>query len=68
MFRLLSGRIRRLPPSSVRRKKWEVPLPDPRRLGVDTVNETGAIHLYEGVGMTVRRRVYLFEKHLTRVR
>ena len=26
------------------------------RLGVDTENTTGATHLYEGVGMTVRRR------------
>ena len=35
------------------------------RLGVDTENTTGATHLYEGVGMTVRRRYDLYEKLLT---
>ena len=35
------------------------------RLGVDTENTTGATHLYDGVGMTVRRRYDLYEKHLT---
>ena len=35
------------------------------RLGVDTENATGATHLYEGVGMTVRRRFDLYEKQLT---
>lgn len=35
------------------------------RLGVDSENATGATRLYEGVGMTVRRRFDLYEKQLT---
>jgi mycothiol synthase len=35
------------------------------RLGVDTENESGATHLYEGAGMTVRRRFDAYEKQLT---
>ncbi|MGZ8632163.1 MAG: GNAT family N-acetyltransferase [Actinomycetota bacterium] len=35
------------------------------RLGVDTENATGATHLYEGVGMSVRRRYDLYEKTVT---
>ena len=35
------------------------------RLGVDTENTTGATHLYDGVGMTVRRRFDIYEKPLT---
>jgi len=35
------------------------------RLGVATENTTGATHLYDGVGMTVRRRYDLYEKQLT---
>jgi len=35
------------------------------RLGVDTENTTGATHLYDSVGMTVRRRWDLFEKQMS---
>lgn len=35
------------------------------RLGVDTENTSGATHLYESVGMTVRRRYDVYEKRLT---
>lgn len=35
------------------------------RLGVDIENTSGATHLYESVGMTVRRRYDVFEKRLT---
>ena len=35
------------------------------RLGVDSENATGATRLYEGVGMTVRRRYDVYEKQLT---
>lgn len=38
---------------------------DEVRLGVDTENTTGAAHLYESAGMTVRRRYDVFEKRLT---
>ena len=34
------------------------------RLGVDTENTTGATHVYETVGMTVRRRYDVYEKQL----
>lgn len=36
------------------------------RLGVDTENASGATHLYESAGMTVRRRYDVYEKQLTR--
>lgn len=35
------------------------------RLGVDTENTSGATHLYEGLGMTVRRRYDVYEKQVT---
>ena len=35
------------------------------RLGVDTENASGATHLYESAGMTVRRRYDVYEKQLT---
>ncbi|HEX7247378.1 MAG TPA: GNAT family N-acetyltransferase [Actinomycetota bacterium] len=35
------------------------------RLGVDTENASGATHLYESVGMTVRRRYDVYEKRVT---
>lgn len=35
------------------------------RLGVDTENASGATHLYESVGMTVRRRYDVYEKQMT---
>jgi len=38
---------------------------DEVRLGVDTENTTGATHVYESVGMTVRRRYDVYEKQLT---
>jgi ribosomal protein S18 acetylase RimI-like enzyme len=35
------------------------------RLGVDSENASGATHLYQGAGMTIRRRFDLYEKVLT---
>jgi ribosomal protein S18 acetylase RimI-like enzyme len=34
------------------------------RLNVDAENETGALHLYASVGMTVRRAFDVYEKRL----